>query len=283
MGPAARPGDLNPNGALVLVSIESVSDKKCILFIHAHPDDIEMLAGGTAAMLAEKGHRVAIATMTPGDCGTKDHSAEEIAAIRRREAAASANLIGAEYLCLEFRDMAVFNDDASRRRVTEVLRRIRPQLVITSAPVDYHCDHEATSALVRDACFAAGAPNYRSGEAPPLDWIPHLYFCDPVEGVDREGNPVPPDFVIDVGKYMETKREMLACHASQREWLRRHHGMDDYMEEMVRWTRAAGERVGIHFGEGFRLYRVTPYPQSPLLPELAGQVISVSPRPATAV
>ena len=45
--------------------------------------------------------------------------------------------------------MAVFNDDASRRRVTEVLRAVRPDVVITAAPSDYHCDHEAASALVR--------------------------------------------------------------------------------------------------------------------------------------
>src|SRR5215831_11683672 len=123
------------------------------LAIHAHPDDVEILAGGTLAMLAERGHDIAIATMTPGDCGSRERTAEEIAAVRRREAAEAAAKIGASYTCLEFRDLAIFHDDASRRRVVETLRAHRPQVVLTASPVDYLCDHEITSALVRDACF----------------------------------------------------------------------------------------------------------------------------------
>ncbi len=83
---------------------------------------------GTLILLREAGCRVTIATMTPGDCGSAEHDAEAIADIRRREAQESAALIGADYLCLEFRDLAIFNDDESRRRVTEVLaaRPARP-------------------------------------------------------------------------------------------------------------------------------------------------------------
>src|SRR4051812_15588789 len=126
-----------------------------ILAIHAHPDDLEILAAGTLARLARLGHSITFATMTPGDCGTAEYDPETIAKMRRDEARDAASMIGAEYICAEFRDLAIFNDDASRRRVTELLRRTRPQIVITSSPVDYHCDHEATSSLVRDACFAA--------------------------------------------------------------------------------------------------------------------------------
>ena len=54
-----------------------------ILAIHAHPDDVEILCGATLALLAGAGHRIAIVTMTPGDCGSHDHGPEEIAAIRR--------------------------------------------------------------------------------------------------------------------------------------------------------------------------------------------------------
>src|SRR5579864_4609396 len=124
-----------------------------ILFIHAHPDDAEILAGGTLAQLAHSGNQVTIVSMTPGDCGTTEYSPEEISGIRRGEAAAGAAHIGAKYICAEFRDMAIFNDDPSRRRVTELLRRVRPDIVITASPADYHCDHEATSILVRDSCF----------------------------------------------------------------------------------------------------------------------------------
>ena len=195
-----------------------------ILAIHAHPDDAEILAGGTMALLADLGHQITIATFTPGDCGSKQLGPEEIAAVRRREAANAAALIGARYLCLEMRDLAIFNDDASRRRVTETLRQTRPDLVLTASPSDYHCDHEAASALVRDACFAAPAPNYAHADeapAPPLDHIPHLYFMDPVEGRERDGRSVEPDFVVDIAATFARKRAMLAEHASQRIWLQR--------------------------------------------------------------
>src|SRR6476659_5284927 len=155
-----------------------------IVSIHAHPHDAEILAGGTLARLVELGHEVTIVSMTPGDCGSAEFSAEEVADMRRREAASAAALIGARYLCAEFRDLAIFNDDASRRRVCELIRKVQPELVLTSSPIDYHCDHEATSALVRDACFGASAPNYWTAAtepAPPLRAIPHLYFMDSVE------------------------------------------------------------------------------------------------------
>src|SRR4029079_2357127 len=112
-----------------------------ILAIHAHPDDVEFQCAGTLALLRKRGHRVTIATMTPGDCGSAEHDAESIAAIRRTEAQASADLIGADYVCLEFRDLAIFNDDESRRRVTELLRRTAPDVVLTAPPEDYICDH----------------------------------------------------------------------------------------------------------------------------------------------
>lgn len=247
--------------------------KKTILAIHAHPDDVEILAGGTVAQLASLGHRVVIATMTPGDCGTHDYSPEEIAAIRRAEAAASARLIGAEYRCLEFRDLAVFSDDASRRRVTEALRQVRPDLVLAASPIDYMADHEAASQLVRDACFGAPAPNYATrapDPAPPLPAIPHLYFMDPLGGVDRENRPIVPDFYVDVAAFFATKRAMLAEHKSQRNWLLKHHGVDDYILNMERYTRLHGERVGVEYAEGFRHYKGHPYPETPLLEELLG-------------
>lgn len=241
-----------------------------IAAIHAHPDDCEILCGGSLALLARAGHEVTIVTMSDGDCGTKTHSREEIGHIRRGEAARAAALIGAHYHWGGFHDLSIFVDDDSRRRTTALLRQIRPEVVLTSAPVDYMCDHEAVSALVRDACFAAGAPNYRHGTdlAPALDHVPVLYYMDPIEGMDRDGRPVAPDFIVDVSEVFAVKREMLACHDSQRVWLRQHHGMDDYLDTMEQWTRHRGQQAGVAYGEGFRQYRGHPYPQEPVLQRL---------------
>lgn len=235
-----------------------------ILAAHAHPDDVEILAAGTLALLAAAGHRIVILSMTPGDCGSHEHGPEEIAAIRRQEAARSAARIGAEYRCAEFRDMAVFSDDPSRRRVTEILRSTRPDIVLAASPADYMSDHEAASLLVRDACFAAPMPNYRTAAqdpAPALPAIPHLYFMNPIAGTEAE-------FYIDIGATFGVKRAMLAEHHSQRSWLSKHHGIDDYLEQMERWTRENGRCAGVEFAEAFRQYRGHAYPESPLLQDL---------------
>jgi LmbE family N-acetylglucosaminyl deacetylase len=244
-----------------------------ILAIHAHPDDIETLAAGTLALLAARGHALTIATLTAGDCGSVEHDREETARIRKNEARAAAAMIGAGYLCAGFGDLAVFNDDPSRRRVVELLRSVRPDIVITASPADYHPDHEATSVLVRDACFAAPVPNYATGEARPLDAIPHLYFMDPIEGRDRERNKIFPDFAVNVQAEIETKRCMLAAHASQLSWVVKQHGIDDYAGSMDAWTKKRGRSFGVAYAEGFRQYKCHPYPTMPLLQDLVGDAL----------
>jgi LmbE family N-acetylglucosaminyl deacetylase len=241
-----------------------------VLCLHAHPDDAEILAGGTLALLASLGHHVTIATMTAGDCGSVEYGPEEIADIRRTEAKRAAGLIGAEHHWLGFKDLSIFEDDASRRRVTAALRRFRPDVVLTASPKDYHCDHEATSKLVTDACFGSSAPNYLTQsfeQSPALDRIPHLYYLDPAEGIDRDGETVRAQFFVDVAETMEQKRQMLASHKSQRAWLLKQHGMDDFIETMEEWTHSRGKLCGAEWAEGFRQYGGHAYPRTPLLQE----------------
>lgn len=239
-----------------------------ILAIHAHPDDIETLAAATLALLAGKGHHITIVTMTAGDCGSKDMDREETGRVRRAEATASAAIIGAEYRCAGVGDLCVFNDDATRRLTTELVRAARPDIVITASPVDYHPDHEATSILVRDALFASSVPNYATGPSRPLDAIPHLYFMDPIEGRDRGGTAVVPEFGVDATAHFAVKARMLEAHASQRDWVLKQHGIDHLMRAMETFCAKRGKLFGVAYGEGFRQYTGTPYPRTRLLQEL---------------
>jgi LmbE family N-acetylglucosaminyl deacetylase len=244
-----------------------------ILAVHAHPDDVEHLCAGTLAVLAAKGHAIAIATLTAGECGSDSTDLSETAAIRKAEAARAAALIGAEFACADLPDFGVFIDDASRRAATELVRWARPDVVITASPADYHPDHEASSQLVRDACFASSVPNYRTGPAEPLAAIPHLYFMDPIGGRDREGRPVVPDFACDLGEAFADKRAMLAAHESQAAWVARQHGVPDHLASMETWTRRRGRDFGVAAAEGFRQYRHQPYPKTPVLQELLGTAL----------
>lgn len=242
-----------------------------ILAIHAHPDDVEFQCAGTLARLKQRGCHVVIATMTAGDLGSADLEPEEIARIRRAEAARAAEMLGADYMCLEFGDLSIEVNNDGRRRVTECLRKARPDIVLTAPPVDYMADHEVTSRLVRDACFSASVPFYRTEQwdpAPPTERIPHLYYVDPVEGVDWFGQQVAYDFIVDVSETFDLKIEMLACHESQRAWLRRQHGVDEYLDSCRRWSAARGLAAGVQFGEAFRQHRSHPYPHDNLLLKL---------------
>jgi LmbE family N-acetylglucosaminyl deacetylase len=242
-----------------------------VLSVLAHPDDAEFLCAGTLIRLArEHGWQVHIASMTPGDCGSAERDAEEIARVRRSEGAAAAALLGATYHCLEERDLRIFYHERPLERIVRLLRQVRPRLVLTHSPADYLLDHEMTSTLTRAAVFAAPAPNFRIAldEAPAIPHIPHLYYCDAIEGKDALGRPVEPGFRIDVGSALDLKTAMLAAHASQREWLRQHHGMDQYLEAMRAWCGERGRQAGVAFAEGFRQHLGHGYPQDNLLGQL---------------
>jgi LmbE family N-acetylglucosaminyl deacetylase len=251
-----------------------------ILAIHAHPDDLEFQCAGVLALLAAQGHRITMVTMTAGDCGSRELGPDEIAAVRRDEAARSAALIGARYECLGFLDLCIVIDNPSKRRVTEAVRRARPDVVITAPPVDYMDDHEATSRLVRDGCFNASCPNYATQQwepAPATESIPHLYYVDPIEATDPWGQPIRPQFYVDVTTTFDTKRAMLACHDSQRAWLRAQHGVDEYLESQQRWSQTRGSEVGVAHAEAFRQHLGHPYPAENLLAELLGPLFHQAP------
>jgi LmbE family N-acetylglucosaminyl deacetylase len=89
---------------------------------------------------------------------------------------------------------------------------------------------------------------------------------------------VVPDFLVDIESVMEQKKEALARHESQRNWLRKHHGLDEYLLMMERWARECGAAGGLNLAEGFRRYKGHPYPETPLLEKLLGAEIVVKPK-----
>jgi LmbE family N-acetylglucosaminyl deacetylase len=244
-----------------------------ILSVLAHPDDAEFLCAGTLIRLKrEHGFEVHIASMTAGDCGSIEYDPREIARMRRAEGAKAAALIGATFHCLEEKDLLVFYRERTLEKVTRLLRLVQPGIVLTHSAADYMLDHEMTSTIVRAAAFAGPIPNFlaerRLGAV--LPHIPHLYYCDPIEGKDALGQEVPPSFGIDVSKVIDTKAAMLAEHASQRDWLMKHHGMDHYLQAMRDWSAQRGRERGVLFAEGFRQHLGHSYPQENVLGKLLG-------------
>ena len=197
---------------------------------------------------------------------------DRIGRLRRAEGLHAAELIGASYSCLEERDLLVVYGERPLEKVTRLLREVRPEIVLTHSPSDYMLDHEQTSTIVRGAVFAAPIPNFLAerGLGEPLAHIPHLYYCDAIEGKDPLGQDVPPGLRIDISGQIDRKAEMLARHASQREWLLKHHGMDHYVEAMRAWGAHRGGEMLVAFAEAFRQHRGHSYPQDDVLSQLLG-------------
>lgn len=244
--------------------------RKVALSFLAHPDDAEILCAGTLMRLRDAEWEIHVATATPGDCGTMVDNRWDISSIRTKEGAAAAKSIGAAYHCIDERDGMVVYDKPAIQKTVDLFRRIAPSLVFAHAPRDYMLDHEQASMLARGATFIFGAPNISLVPRHPESHVPHLYYCDPIEGADPLGHPVTPTTLVDISAQIVKKAAMLALHASQREWLRAHHGMDEYIESMRRHSAMRGKLAGTHFAEGFIQHRGHPYPQNDLLKELFG-------------
>jgi LmbE family N-acetylglucosaminyl deacetylase len=246
---------------------------RVVLSVLAHPDDAEFLCAGTLIRLKqEHGYEVHIASMTAGDCGSVEYDVQAISRLRRDEGAKAAALMGATYHCLEEKDLLVVYNEKTIEKVTRLLRLVQPAIVFTHSPADYMLDHEMTSMITRGAAFAGPIPNFlahrRLGSI--LPHIPHLYYCDPVEGKDPFGRDVVPGFRIDISKVIELKGAMLAAHASQRDWLLKHHGMDHYVQTMRDCSGKRGQEAGVAFAEGFRQHLGHSYPQDNIVGQLLG-------------
>ncbi len=244
------------------------------LAIFSHPDDAELTCAGTLSLLKKAGWEIHIATMTPGDKGSAEHTREEISAIRKKEAATAADVIGATYHCLEFEDVYILYGRNTINRTTELIREVKPSIVFTASPEDYMVDHEITSRIVQTACFAAGIKNMEAG-GEPFDRVPYLYYADPLDGIDKLGREIKPSFYVDISKETDTKEKMLACHASQREWLLKHHKIDEYLLAMRRFAGQRGAEAGTAYAEGFRQHLGHGFPHENVLAEILEDLVII--------
>jgi N-acetylglucosamine malate deacetylase 1 len=247
-----------------------------MLAIFAHPDDAEFLCAGTLALLAERGVKIQIVTMTAGDCGSTILSPAKISRIRRSEAARAARIIGADYSCLGVKDLKIFYDQRTLGKVMEAVRASNPSLVFTHSPVDYMIDHETTSHLCQTTCFGAMAPNFQTGSrhpAQPLRAIPHLYYAAPFGGRDILGKEIESGLFVDIRTTYSRKEQMLACHESQNAFLSAQQGISDTSAMMRSMAERAGKISGFGLAEGFRQHMGQGFPMGNLLAQILLELV----------
>ncbi len=220
-----------------------------VLAVGAHPDDLEILCAGTLARFAREGHEVVMCHALNGNLGHTEIPRDELKEIRREEAKNSAAVIGAESITLDIDDLDIYVDREAKYRMIEAFRRAKPDVMLIPAPTDYMPDHTVTSEVAFDASFMATLPQLITETAAHMKLIP-VYYMDTLAGLSFE-----PEEYVDITDTADTKREMIACHKSQAQWLKEHDNID-YVEFAMLQSAFRGMQCGVKYAEAFRLKRV---------------------------
>ena len=216
-----------------------------ILAVGAHPDDLEILCGGTLAKYAGTGHSVTMAVLTNGNMGHPDIEPNEMARIRRNEFENAAAIIGANTIWMDIDDELSVVDISSRLKMVDVFRQASPDVVLTHSESDYHVDHRNASQLVFEAAPLSCVRNIKR-TLPELSKQPLIYHFDTLGAIGF----LPGEYV-DISDCMETKKAMYRCHASQDEWMRIATGFD-IAEVIENVAKVRGYAAGVSYAEGFR-------------------------------
>lgn len=185
-----------------------------IVAFMAHPDDAELQCGGTLALAVERGWTAGVVDFTRGELGTRGTPEQ-----RDQESAAAARELGLSCrVNLRLPDGHLHDCDEHRKTVVELLRAMRPKVVIAPAHEDHHADHVAVSTILDRAFYLAGIANYRTeppgaGGEPPGEtsepWRPHALL-------NTVGSRAAvPHQVVDVTSVYETRRRAILCYRSQ--------------------------------------------------------------------
>jgi LmbE family N-acetylglucosaminyl deacetylase len=216
-----------------------------VLAVAAHPDDLEILCGGTMALYVRAGCDVVLCNATNGDRGSATMTRQKTARVRALEAERSAAVIGASYRCLEFSDGGLDGSSLeARERFVDLVRESNPDVVFTHHPNDYHADHCATSKLSFDATFMATVPLYEAG-LPATDGVLPVFYMDTLAGIGFV-----PERYVDITPVYDQKLKMLTQHRSQVEWMKAHDNFDllEFMETMSKFR---GIQSGVLYAEAF--------------------------------
>jgi bacillithiol biosynthesis deacetylase BshB1 len=216
-----------------------------IAAICAHPDDAELVMGGTIARETARGRRVCLVDLTRGESGSR-----VTPQTREAEAAEAARVLGAAHReSLGLPDARLADLPEQRDVVVAALRRLRPHIVLLQHWEQRHPDHAAASRIVYDACFLAGLRNYRPDLGAAFRPAKLAYTV-----TMTEANDLAPTFVVDVTPFWETKMRAIAAFASQFTPTPGETGplpLDRFKEAVELSGRRHGQRIGVRYGEAF--------------------------------
>jgi N-acetylglucosamine malate deacetylase 1 len=222
--------------------------------IGAHPDDIEFMMAGTLLLLRQAGWETHCLNLASGSCGSAVIPSGRLRAIRRREAKAAARVLGAIHHESLVDDLEILYDLRLLRRLAAVIREVSPAILLVPSPQDYMEDHVNTSRLAVSAAFARGMRNFTTQPArPPVAGEVTIYHAMPHGLRDPLRRRILPGAFVNTGGVQAAKREALAQHRSQQEWLDASQKLNEYLLAMEGFARELGRLSGrFRYAEGWR-------------------------------
>lgn len=219
-----------------------------ILAFGVHPDDVELGCSGTILAALAEGKRVGVVDLTQGELGTRG-----TAETRKQEAAAAAAIMGITVReNLGMADGFFQNDEVHQRKVIEVIRKYRPEIILANAPEDRHPDHGRSAKLVSDAAFLAGLRKIetkQNGEVQEA-WRPTYVFHY------IQDRFIQPSFVVDITAHMNKKVEAILAYATQFNSTggnepQTYISTPQFLETVKARAMMLGKRIGVGYAEGY--------------------------------
>lgn len=223
-----------------------------ILAFGAHPDDVELGAGGTLARQAALGYKTGIIDLTCGELGTRGTPE-----LRLQEATKAAEILGVSVReQMHFRDGFLTVEEALLLPLIQKIRLYRPEIVIANAVSDRHPDHGTAAALVAKAVFLSGLrkiETLHNGELQQA-WRPRQVYHY------IQFFPLEPQVLVDISDYMDAKMQSIQAYASQ------FYNPDSrepvtpiatkgFMESLHGRAADLGKNIGVAYAEGFTTVR----------------------------
>ena len=226
-----------------------------ILAIGAHPDDVELGAGGTLAKEIANGKKVGIIDLTQGELGTRG-----TAKTRADEAENAKRILGASIrVNMGFADGFFVNDKEHQLELIKMIRKFRPDIVLCNAFDDRHIDHPKGSNLASDACFLSGLLKVDTKfDADDMEWQEPWRPKKVYHYIQWKNSE--PDFVVDVTGFMDKKLEAVFAYETQ------FHQQDskepvtpisstNFKDSITYRAQDLGRLIGTEYAEGFNVER----------------------------
>ena len=224
-----------------------------VLAVGCHPDDLEIACSGTLVKYVEQGADVYMCHVANGNMGHVQIMPEPLREIRTKEAEEAGRIIGAkEVFNLDVGDVLVTRyDNDVVDAMADVVRYVKPDVIITHNDADYMQDHIETNRLAFNGSFIATLAHKSVKYTAIPNFIP-IYYMDTLGGVDFS-----PTHYVDITNQIETKLKALSCHDSQLRWMLEHDHID-FIDMVRTCSKYRGYQCGVPYAEGYRPCTVYP-------------------------